>query len=73
MIIEISKPELETLIRERMASGEFKNVEDALIEALKAAPVAASPKAKQSLARFLLESPLRDSGLNLDRERDYPR
>ena len=35
MIIEIHKPELENLIRERMESGEFQNVEDVLIQALK--------------------------------------
>jgi hypothetical protein len=76
MIIEIHKPELETLIRERMASGEFQNVEDVLIQALKSAPAdrhPAPPKTKKPFGQFLLESPLRDSGLKLERQKDYPR
>jgi hypothetical protein len=35
MTIEICKPELEALIRERMKSGVFQNVEDILMQALK--------------------------------------
>ena len=78
MIIEIHTPELENLIRERMASGGFKNVEDVLMQALKSSPAGEPPaapmcKPKKSLAQFLLESPLRDSGLKLERQRDYPR
>jgi hypothetical protein len=78
MIIEIHKPELENLIRERMASGEFQNVEDVLMQALKSSPAgeqqpARPQKPKKSLGQFLLESPLRDSGLKLERQRDYPR
>jgi hypothetical protein len=38
MTIEICKPELEALIRERMKSGGFQNVEDALMQALKSSP-----------------------------------
>lgn len=41
MTIEIHKPELEALIRERMKSGAFHDVEDVLIQALKSAPPAA--------------------------------
>jgi hypothetical protein len=33
----------------------------------------APPELKQNLADFLLESPLRDSGLKLERLKDYPR
>lgn len=78
MIIEIHEPELESLIRDRMASGEFQTVEDVLIYALKSAPAggqsAALPgKPKKRLGQFLLESPLRNSGLKLERQRDYPR
>jgi hypothetical protein len=35
MTIEIHRPELEALIIQRMKSGGFDNVEDALIQALK--------------------------------------
>jgi hypothetical protein len=38
MTIEIRKPELEALIRERMKRGTFQNVEDVLIQALKSSP-----------------------------------
>lgn len=81
MIIEIHKPEFENLIRERMASGEFQTVEDVLMQALQsslaveqpAAPPRKPRKPKKSLGQFLLESPLRDSGLKLERQRDFPR
>ena len=38
MTIEIHRPELEALIRQRMRIGGFQNVEDVLLEALKASP-----------------------------------
>jgi len=41
MTIEIQRPELEALIRERMARGGFPTVEDALLEALKSSPLPA--------------------------------
>jgi len=34
MTIEINRPELEALIQERMNTGAFQNVEDALMQAL---------------------------------------
>ncbi len=78
MIIEIHQPELENIIRERMATGEFQNVEEVLMQALKASPAgeqqsAVPRKPKKSFRQFLLESPLRDSGLKLERQQDYPR
>jgi hypothetical protein len=38
MTIEIHRPELEALIIQRMKSGGFQNVEDALLQALKTSP-----------------------------------
>ena len=78
MIIEIHKPELENLIRDQMASGKFQNVEDVLIQALKSSPThdpitVSAQKPKMPVGKFLLESPLRDSGLKLERQKDYPR
>jgi len=78
MIIEIHKAELEILIRERMASGKFQNVEDALMQALQSSrPADAGDtklrESKKPLGQFLLESPLRGSGLNLERQKHYPR
>lgn len=77
MIIEIHKPELENIIRERMASGEFQNVEDVLMQAFESLPndvqrTGPPRQSKKSLGQFLLESPLRDSGLKLELQRDYP-
>ena len=39
MTIEIHRPELEALIIERMKTGGFQSVEDALLQVLKTAPV----------------------------------
>ncbi len=41
MAIEIHQPELEALIRERMESGGFRSIEDALLQALKSSPLPA--------------------------------
>jgi hypothetical protein len=75
MIIEIHKPELENLIRERMELGGFQDVEDVLLHALKSFPSTepAPREPKMNLAQFLLDSPLRGSGLKLERKKDYPR
>ena len=48
MTIEIHKPELEALIRERMERGAFHNIEDALIQALKSSPLPAEKDARLS-------------------------
>ncbi|MBI3472824.1 MAG: hypothetical protein HY013_15820 [Candidatus Solibacter usitatus] len=59
-----------------MKSGAFQDVEDVLMHALKSSPPdehAQPSKAKENLAQFLLESPLRGSGLKLERQKDYPR
>ncbi len=45
MTIEIHRPELEALIRERMKIGGFQNVEDALMQALKSSAIAAGKDA----------------------------
>lgn len=42
MTIEIREPELEALIRQRMQSGAFRNVEDVLLQALKSTPLPTS-------------------------------
>jgi hypothetical protein len=81
MVIEIHKPELESLIRERMESGGFQDVEDVLMHAMHALkssptrehPIATPRKPKKSFGQFLLESPLRNSGLKLERQKDFPR
>jgi hypothetical protein len=75
MTIEIHKPELEALIRQRMESNSFQSVEDILIEALKSAPAPpiTPSKARRNLADILGEPPFAGSNLDLERQRDYPR
>ncbi len=76
MTIEIHRPELEALIRERLTSGVFQDVEHVLMQALKSPPPGepvAPRKPKKNLAQFLLESPLPGSGFRLERQEDYPR
>jgi hypothetical protein len=48
MTIEIHRPELEALIRDRMERGAFRNVEDALIHALQSSPLPAGEDAGRS-------------------------
>lgn len=66
MTIEVHKPELEALILQRMKSGEFQDVEDALLQALKASPMVAESGASRDkrtgadLIEALQASPYRD-------------
>jgi len=48
MTIEIHRPELEALIRERMKRGAFRNVEDALMQALQSSPLPVKSDARRS-------------------------
>ena len=78
MIIEINKPELESLLLDRMARGGFVSVEDLLLDAMRLTDNDrgggnAGKAPKVPLGQFLLESPLRDSGWVLEREREYPK
>lgn len=73
MTIEIRQPELEALIQQRMDTGAFSDVEDVLLQALKASAPRLKAKPKQNFAEFLMASPLRGSGLILERTKDYPR
>jgi hypothetical protein len=48
MTIEIHRPELEALIRERLNSGAFQNAEDVIMQALRSSPAAEAPAAPPS-------------------------
>ena len=52
MTIEIHKPELEALIRQRMESGAFEDVEDVLLHALYSSSVSEPRPAKQKFCTF---------------------
>jgi hypothetical protein len=74
MTIEIHKPELEALIRQRLETGVSQDVEDILIEALRSTLSTGKPqKARRNLADVLGEPPFAGSNLNLERQKDYPR
>ena len=79
MTIEIQRPELEALIHERMRSGAFQNVEDVLMQALKASSVPDEKGAGRSdekssatgaeLVKAMQASPFKEIGLEPGRER----
>ena len=73
MTIEVQRPELESLIEERMASGQFASVEEVLLHALQAtsSPVTAPPQ-KKNFVDFIMESPLAGADIEFERIRDYP-
>lgn len=73
MSVIIHQPEIEALVEQRMATGAFSDVEAVLLHALKSAPIpVAEHQPKQNLADFLMESPLRGSGIQIERIKDYP-
>ena len=65
MTIQITRPEVEALINQRLQSGAFRNAEDVILQALQCSPPTAplldAPPAKDIVELF---APLR--GLNLD-------
>lgn len=78
MTVEL-KPETERLVQEELRSGHVQTMDElivhgvhALREKSKVAP-ALPRKPRKNLADFLMESPLRGSGLRLERQKDYPR
>jgi hypothetical protein len=72
MTIQITKPEVEALINQRLRSGGFKDAEDVVWQALQSSPpeAAATPPKDAGPAKDMVElfAPLR--GLNIDFERD---
>ena len=70
MTIEIHRPELEALIRQQMASGAFRNVDELLAKALGALdePVLAGPRSSEAQNFVDLSEPVR--GLLSDEEVD---
>jgi hypothetical protein len=65
MTIQITKPEVEEMINQRLQSGAFKDAEDVILQAMQSssptAPLSSAPPAKDIVELF---APLR--GLNLD-------
>jgi len=79
MTIEIRKPELEALIRERLKGGPFQDIEDVLMQALESAPLPAenlvgqlnntSSSTGAELVAAMQASPFREISLEPDRGR----
>jgi Arc/MetJ-type ribon-helix-helix transcriptional regulator len=75
MTVEL-KPETERLVREEIQSGHFQSIDDLLtraIQVMREKDPPAPRRLRKNFAQFLMESPLRGSGLNLERQKDYPR
>ena len=73
MTIQITKPEIEALINQRLQSGGFKDAEDVVFQALQSSPpnaVTTQQQTDDSDAKNMVElfAPLR--GLNIDFEAD---
>jgi hypothetical protein len=72
MTIQITKPEVEALINQRLQTGTFKDAEDVVWQALQSLPpqaVATPPKSAEPAKNMVdLFAPLR--GLNIDFESD---
>jgi hypothetical protein len=75
MTIEIHRPELEALIMQRMRSGGFHNIEDALMQALETAPApetrraAAKKRTGADLIAAIQRSPYRELEIEPERYR----
>ena len=46
MTIEITRPEVEAIIHQRLLSGKFKDAEDVILQALQSAPETAAANAQ---------------------------
>jgi hypothetical protein len=72
MTIQITRPEIEALINQRLQTGGFKDAEDVVLQALQASPpnAATTPPSDTAVAKDMVElfAPLR--GLNIDFESD---
>ena len=70
-------PETERLVQEEIRQGHFRSVDEMIVEGVIARrekhPPEPAQKPKKNFAQFLMESPLPGSGLNLERQKDYPR
>jgi len=75
MTIQITKPEVEALINQRLRSGGFKDAEDVVWQALQSSPPEAAPTPQKNALAAVnmveLFAPLR--GLNIDFESDRSR
>jgi hypothetical protein len=73
------QPETERLVEEEIKNGHFHTVDELIVQGVHAwrekHHLAQTPgrEHKKNFAQFLMDSPLRGSGLKLDRKKDAPR
>lgn len=68
MTIEITSPEIETLIRRRMVSGAFSDAEAVILHALRTS-TASEPMSGKDLVAAMQSSPHREIEIEPERER----
>ena len=68
MIIQITRPEVEALINQRLQSGAFRDAEDVILQALRSLPQTTQTDVPPKKNIVELFAPLR--GLNLDFRRN---
>jgi hypothetical protein len=66
MTIEITKPEVEALIKQRLQSGAFEDAEDVILQALRSSPLPPGETPAKDIEQLF--APLR--GLNVDFSRN---
>ena len=70
MNIEIQRPEVEAIIKQRLATGRFRDVEDVLFQALRSTEVSPSSSSEPHLAEVLAQARVLLDGEELDFSRD---
>jgi hypothetical protein len=81
MTIQITQPEVEALINQRLQGGRFRNAEDVILHALQsssatgvpAAPASRRPAGRKSLAQLFADSPFKGLDIDFERDPDYGR
>ena len=77
MTIDI-KPETKQLVQEEIRRGHFHSVDEIIVEGVNARrekhPASAVPtKPRKNLYELLTQPPFAGSGMEIERDRDYPR
>ena len=75
MVLDL-KPETELLVRNAIRKGYFSSIDELIQRALAfvgESETEESTNPRPNFSRFMMESPLRGSGLVLSREKNYPR
>ena len=69
------RPETERLVQEEISSGRVQSVDELIVEgvrALRKLDPLESPRPRETLYGLLTRAPFAGSGLNIERQKDYP-